>query len=207
MISSILFGLFGLSVLIGIAWVFSSNRGAVDWRLVLTGVGLQIGFAALVLLVPGGKDVFDEEEMRLLHELAGFAHRHVRRKAERYVHDGELRAMLDLRGRDAVAVGLEGGGEEMVAGQKQDHEFGRRLELLPVVLRAEGIDVQGPFARITLRIHSSLAAVGLTAAVSAALAQAGISANMVAGYHHDHILLAAADAVRALAVLEALRHG
>lgn len=74
-------------------------------------------------------------------------------------------------------------------------------------LQAAGIDVQGPFARITLRIHSSLAAVGLTAAVSSALAQAGISANMVAGYHHDHILLAAADTVRALAVLEALRHG
>lgn len=59
MVSSILFGLFGLSVLIGIAWVFSSNRGAVDWRLVLTGVALQIGFAALVLLVPGGREVFD----------------------------------------------------------------------------------------------------------------------------------------------------
>ncbi len=59
MISSILFGLFGLSVLLFIAWLFSNNRGAVDWRLVATGVALQIGFAALVLLVPGGKDVFD----------------------------------------------------------------------------------------------------------------------------------------------------
>ena len=59
MITSILFGLFGLSVLIFIAWLFSNNRGAVDWRLVITGISLQIGFAALVLLVPGGKDVFD----------------------------------------------------------------------------------------------------------------------------------------------------
>ncbi|GAB2496849.1 NupC/NupG family nucleoside CNT transporter [Arenimonas alkanexedens] len=59
MITSILFGLFGLSVLIFIAWLFSNNRGAVDWRLVLTGISLQIGFAALVLLVPGGRDVFD----------------------------------------------------------------------------------------------------------------------------------------------------
>src|SRR6187402_93766 len=55
----ILFGLFGLCVLIGIAWLFSNNKRRVDWRLVATGVGLQIGFAALVLLVPGGKDVFD----------------------------------------------------------------------------------------------------------------------------------------------------
>ncbi len=59
MISSIFFGLFGLAVLIGIAWLFSGNRRAVDWRLVLTGVALQIGFAALVLVVPGGREVFD----------------------------------------------------------------------------------------------------------------------------------------------------
>ncbi|KAA2285264.1 NupC/NupG family nucleoside CNT transporter [Arenimonas fontis] len=59
MISSIFFGLFGLAVLIGIAWLFSGNRRAVDWRLVLTGVALQVGFAALVLVVPGGREVFD----------------------------------------------------------------------------------------------------------------------------------------------------
>ncbi len=53
------FGLFGLSVLVGIAWLFSNNKRAVDWRLVVTGVALQIGFAALVLLVPGGREVFD----------------------------------------------------------------------------------------------------------------------------------------------------
>jgi CNT family concentrative nucleoside transporter len=55
----ILFGLFGLAVLIGIAWVFSNNKKAVDWRLVITGVLLQIAFATLVLIVPGGKEVFD----------------------------------------------------------------------------------------------------------------------------------------------------
>ena len=55
----VLFGLFGLAVLIGIAWLFSNNKRRIDWKLVATGVGLQIGFAALVLLVPGGKDVFD----------------------------------------------------------------------------------------------------------------------------------------------------
>ncbi|KRG84278.1 Na+ dependent nucleoside transporter domain-containing protein [Stenotrophomonas daejeonensis] len=53
------FGLFGLAVLIGITWLFSNNRRAVDWKLVGTGITLQIGFAALVLLVPGGRDVFD----------------------------------------------------------------------------------------------------------------------------------------------------
>jgi CNT family concentrative nucleoside transporter len=46
------FGLFGLAVLIGLAWVFSNNKKAVDWRLVATGVSLQIAFATLVLLGP-----------------------------------------------------------------------------------------------------------------------------------------------------------
>ncbi len=53
------FGLFGLAVLLGIVWLFSNNKKVVDWKLVATGVALQIGFAALVLLVPGGREVFD----------------------------------------------------------------------------------------------------------------------------------------------------
>ncbi|MBE2212111.1 MAG: NupC/NupG family nucleoside CNT transporter, partial [Xanthomonadaceae bacterium] len=53
------FGIFGLAVLIGVTWLFSNNKRAVDWKLVLTGITLQIGFAALVLLVPGGREVFD----------------------------------------------------------------------------------------------------------------------------------------------------
>ena len=58
-ITRVAFGLFGLAVLIGIAWLFSNNKRRVDWKLVITGVSLQVAFAALVLLVPGGKDVFD----------------------------------------------------------------------------------------------------------------------------------------------------
>ena len=58
MVVSILFGLFGLLCLIGIAWLFSNNKSRVNWTLVATGVALQIAFATLVLLVPGGKDAF-----------------------------------------------------------------------------------------------------------------------------------------------------
>ena len=58
-LARVAFGLFGLAVLIGIAFLFSNNKRAVDWRLVGTGVALQIAFAALVLLVPGGKDAFE----------------------------------------------------------------------------------------------------------------------------------------------------
>ncbi len=56
---SVLFGLFGLSCLLAIALAFSNNRRLVDWKLVGTGVLLQIGFAALVLLTPIGAVVFE----------------------------------------------------------------------------------------------------------------------------------------------------
>jgi concentrative nucleoside transporter, CNT family len=54
----ILKGLFGLAVLIGIAWIFSNNKSRVDWKLVGTGVFLQIAFAAFVLLTPFGSYLF-----------------------------------------------------------------------------------------------------------------------------------------------------
>ncbi len=54
---------------------------------------------------------------------------------------------------------------------------------------AAGLSYEAPQARLTLRVHSSLAAVGMTAAVSAALTRAGISCNVVAGVHHDHIFV------------------
>ena len=59
MIGTIAFGIFGLVVLIGIATVFSDKRGAIDWRMVLAGIGLQLFFAVLVILVPGGRQFFE----------------------------------------------------------------------------------------------------------------------------------------------------
>ena len=71
--------------------------------------------------------------------------------------------------------------------------------------RAEEFDVcSEPMARITLNIHSSLEAVGLTAAVSQALASEAISANMVAGFYHDHIFVPQTAGERAVACLTLL---
>lgn len=58
---------------------------------------------------------------------------------------------------------------------------------------------------ITLDIHSSLNAVGLTAAFSGALSKAGISCNVVAAYYHDHIFIPVEDSERAMAVLLKLK--
>ena len=61
-----------------------------------------------------------------------------------------------------------------------------------------------PSRRITLRVRSALDAVGLTAAVAAALTDEGIPANVVAGFHHDHLFVPAEQAQAAVGVLRTL---
>jgi hypothetical protein len=68
------------------------------------------------------------------------------------------------------------------------------------------VPYEGVFRGITLTVHSSLDAVGLTAAVTQRLAEQGMSANVVAGYFHDHIFVQAELAQRALGVLESIAH-
>lgn len=60
---------------------------------------------------------------------------------------------------------------------------------------------------ISLTVHSSLEAVGLTAAFSRALAEEGISCNVVAGYYHDHIFVPMKDTDRAMRALKRLSGG
>jgi len=59
LLGHVAFGLFGLASLIAIGVLFSNNRGAIDRKLVLTGVTLQIVFATFVLKAPLGRDIFD----------------------------------------------------------------------------------------------------------------------------------------------------
>eukprot|EP00605_Chrysophyceae_sp_TOSAG23-4_P002196 GSChrysophyteH1.ASY1.ANO1.2426.1 assembled CDS len=75
--------------------------------------------------------------------------------------------------------------------------------LLPEnVANDNALAYEGVFKGITLDVHSSLEAIGLTAAVSTRLADAGISANVVAATYHDHVFVGAADVSRALELLE-----
>jgi hypothetical protein len=87
--------------------------------------------------------------------------------------------------------------------------FFREEEGTTVILRkdvADKLNLEYTFvaAWITLTVHSSLEAVGLTATFSKALAEDGISCNVVAAYHHDHIFVPRKDGEKALRVLTKL---
>jgi len=97
-----------------------------------------------------------------------------------------------------------------------DHDliigYFKEKEGLTIILSKEEADkLNLPYsyiaAWITLTVHSSLEAVGLTAAFSAALAKESISCNVIAGYYHDHIFVAKQDAGRAMHALTELAKG
>ena len=91
----------------------------------------------------------------------------------------------------SIATIVEPEGRSAIVAEREAVEMG-----LPVAFTA---------AWITLGVHSDLAAIGLTAAFSRALAQAGISCNVVAGVHHDHLFVPAGQAPKAMDVLHALQ--
>lgn len=91
----------------------------------------------------------------------------------------------------------------------------RDLEPLAAIQESEGLTLiiprskadeygyayESSFRRISLGVHSSLDAVGLTAAVSNRLSEHGISANVVAGFFHDHLFVPSRSAEKALEAL------
>ncbi|UYI45917.1 ACT domain-containing protein [Vibrio natriegens] len=64
-----------------------------------------------------------------------------------------------------------------------------------------GLSFEGSFKQITLTVHSSLEAVGLTAAVATKLASKDISANVIAAFYHDHIFVQSSKADAAIEAL------
>jgi hypothetical protein len=81
-------------------------------------------------------------------------------------------------------------------------EGGQTTLVLPLdSARRADLPIEVELAWLTLDVHSSLEAVGLTAAVSARLAALGIACNVVAGYHHDHLLVPVGRADQAIDAL------
>ena len=78
---------------------------------------------------------------------------------------------------------------------------GLALVVPKVIAGSHGLDTESVYRMITLEVHSSLDAVGLTAAVASRLAEEGISANVVAATCHDYVFVQSRHADRALQVL------
>ncbi|QLC24707.1 ACT domain-containing protein [Parasphingopyxis algicola] len=81
---------------------------------------------------------------------------------------------------------------------------GASVIALVSIMEGIGLDHEGGWAKITIGANSALSAVGLTAKIASALAETGISANIVAAYHHDHVFVPWARRDEAMAVLENL---
>jgi hypothetical protein len=84
--------------------------------------------------------------------------------------------------------------------------FFKEAEGYTIIIQKELADVlhfsySTIFGWITLTVHSSLQAVGLTAAISSALSNNRISFNVVAAYYHDHIFVPIKDVEIAIEVL------
>lgn len=115
-------------------------------------------------------------------------------------------ASLDVERRDGTYTFVTGdhfGFAEAAAATIQESEG--TTWVVPVeVARAAGVEVDFEAAWLTLTVHSALEAVGLTAALSRALGDVGIPCNVLAGFHHDHLLVPADRADEAVAVLRDL---
>lgn len=68
------------------------------------------------------------------------------------------------------------------------------------------IQTSDSYAKLTIDVHTSLEAVGLTAAIAKVLTDYGISANVVAAYYHDHIFVPYKSKDKAVEALSSLKH-
>lgn len=70
------------------------------------------------------------------------------------------------------------------------HENGQLAVVAPKhYLDSKGIENEGPYAKLTIEVHTSLELVGLTAVMATKLAEHGISANVIAAFYHDHVFV------------------
>jgi hypothetical protein len=77
-------------------------------------------------------------------------------------------------------------------------------DLKAVMARLSEKEIIGPFALISLTVHSDLHAVGLLAKITGALAKEGISVNAFSAYYHDHLFVPYDRKDDAMAVLSEL---
>lgn len=108
------------------------------------------------------------------------------------LHDGEfvfctMNEISTIDNNDIVMIFRETEGITLILGK----ETADRLKL----------DYSFIAAWITLTVHSSLEAIGLTAFFSNALAREGISCNVVAAFYHDHLFVKKEDTAKSMEIL------
>jgi hypothetical protein len=84
---------------------------------------------------------------------------------------------------------------------------GVTLILLKSEAEAHDLPCEFPCRMITLKVHSSLAAVGFIARIATQLARVGMGVNPVSGFFHDHLFVPEARADEAMALLCSLAKG
>lgn len=85
-------------------------------------------------------------------------------------------------------------------------ENGRLAVIAPKeYLDSKEIENEGPYAKLTIDVHTSLELVGLTAVMATKLAKNGISANVVAAFYHDHVFVQYNLRQRAIELLESMK--
>jgi hypothetical protein len=115
-----------------------------------------------------------------------------------------LRTMEPVLHPEPYGYGLWAGGVQLIEPFATVSEAEGLTIVAPLAdLQAAGMRSE-PWARISLTVHSDLAAVGLTAAFATALGAEGISCNVIAGYHHDHLFVQWDRRTQAMAALQAL---
>jgi len=115
----------------------------------------------------------------------------------------EVYHVVTVSGADAAGLRIGSGIEALI---REPMAFG---ETVTVVCDTETVERRGwtsvfAAAWLTIEVHTSLEAVGLTAALSNTLGAAGIACNVLAGFHHDHILVPVDQADRAVDCLRSL---
>ncbi|SDP34886.1 Dihydrofolate reductase [Nakamurella panacisegetis] len=187
---------------IGGGEIYAQSIGLAD-RLEITHIELELaGDTRFPAIAPA-----DWERIRVEHR-DGFSFVTYRRRPEPVTDLTELLGALEPElhpgeylycsvedvplGIDPVVMVAESEGTTLVLPREQADQF--------------GIAGVFPCAWITLKVPSALEAVGLTAAISTALTRDGISCNVIAGYHHDHLFVPADRAHDTLNALAALAH-
>mgnify|MGYP001570329292 FL=1 len=94
--------------------------------------------------------------------------------------------------------------DEQVLGTFKENE-GLTVIAQKEYLETNNIQYEGPYAKLTIEIHTSLELVGLTAVLAKKLAENQISANVVAGYFHDHIFVQYAVRQKAIEAINNLK--